>query len=300
MSEGRLTSLLERQRPVLLDGAMGTELQRRGVDVGLPLWSALALRSAPDVVLQIHRDYLVAGADIITTNTFRTTSRTFRRAGVTDHSADLTRLAVMLARKAAGEVHDRPVLVAGSMAPLEDCYRPDRVPPEDQLAAEHAAHAQQLAKGGVDVLLLETMGTIREARAACCAAAATGKEVVVSFLCTPEGDLYGGESIIDAVHALGALGVTAFSLNCISPYFLQPALSALLTATTLPCAVYANVGRAGEEHGGTLMQDVTVEEYTRFVQTWVRQGVAIVGGCCGTTPSYLEAVKKSLAATQPG
>ncbi len=300
MSDGRLTSLLEQQRPLLLDGAMGTELQRRGVDVGLPLWSAQALRSAPDVVLQIHRDYLVAGADIITTNTFRTTTRTFRRAGVTDHSADLTRLAVMLARKAAAEVHDRSVLVAGSMAPLEDCYRPDRVPPEHQLAAEHTAHAQQLAKNGVDILLLETMGTIREARAACRAAAATGKDVVVSFLCTPDGDLYGGESMVEAVHALDALGVAAFSLNCISPRFLQPALSALLTATTRPCAVYANVGRAGEEHGGILTEDVTVEEYARFVETWVRQGVAIVGGCCGTTPAYLEAAKRSLAAPRPG
>ena len=93
---GSFRRLLETRGPLILDGAMGTELQRRGVDIGLPLWSANALVAAPDIVLQIHRDYIAAGADIITTNTFRTTPRAFRNAGLPDRSAELTASAVHL------------------------------------------------------------------------------------------------------------------------------------------------------------------------------------------------------------
>jgi S-methylmethionine-dependent homocysteine/selenocysteine methylase len=293
MNNGRLTALLRRPGIRLLDGAMGTELQRRGVDVSLPLWSARALQSAPEIVLQIHRDYIDAGADIITTNTFRTTSRTFRRAGECDRSAELTRTASSLARQAASETHDRWVCVAGSMAPLEDCYRPDLVPPDSQVSAEHAIHAHRLAECGVDLLLLETMGTAREAIAASRAAAATGLEFIVSFLCSPDGTLYGGESLADTAQTVAALGATALSLNCISPRLLQPSLSALMNTTSLPVAVYANVGRAGGERGGFMEQDVTPEEYEGFARAWMDQGVAIVGGCCGTTPAYIELMRDS-------
>src|SRR5512139_2644302 len=121
---------------LLLDGAAGTELQRRGVDTTLPLWSARALIEAPEVLRAIHKDYLAAGADIITTNTFRTHRRTLTRAGVGERARELTSLAVQIARDAAGRV-DRQIFVAGSMAPLEDCYSPQLVPAADELQVEH-------------------------------------------------------------------------------------------------------------------------------------------------------------------
>jgi homocysteine S-methyltransferase len=99
-------------RPLLLDGATGTELQRRGVNTGLPLWSARALIEAPEVLRSIHADYINAGADIITTNTFRTKRRTLERAGIGSRARELTRLAVQIARDAAQSV-DRKIFVAG-------------------------------------------------------------------------------------------------------------------------------------------------------------------------------------------
>jgi S-methylmethionine-dependent homocysteine/selenocysteine methylase len=293
-----LSTLLARTRPVLLDGAMGTELQRRGVNVGLPLWSAHALMEHPDVVLQIHEDYLNAGAQIITTNTFRTTRRVFSQAGLPDRSALLTRQAVELALTARAEHHGRTILIAGSMAPLEDCYHPERVPAADDLRREHEQHALRLANAGVDLLLLETMGTIREARAACIAARQTGLEVVVSFLCTKDGRLYGGESITEAVKAIAPNGPAAFSLNCISPRFIAPALASLQEATHLPVAVYGNVGTPGGEHGASFSVDVTAEEYCEFARQWIDQDVAILGGCCGTTPDYIERLNTSLIRNQ--
>lgn len=288
---GPLGKMLASKSPLILDGAMGTELQRRGVDTGLPLWSANALIVHPEVVLQIHKDYLEAGADIITTNTFRTTRRTFRRANLPDRSLPLTKTAIALAHQAREEFSNREILVAGSIAPLEDCYRPDLVPSDNELRGEHTELAYRLAEGGVDFILLETMNTMREAYAACKAAKGTGKEVVVSFICDAEGRLLGGESLSDAVRMISEQEPTAFSVNCVSPRHLKPSFDGLKSATGLPIAVYGNVGLPeSDKHGWEFTRNVLEAEYERFAVEWVRNGASIVGGCCGTTPAYIRSV----------
>ncbi len=290
-----LTRMLARKTSLVLDGAMGTELQRRGVDTGLPLWSANALMVHPDVVLQIHREYIEAGADVITTDTFRTTRRTFRRAGIPDRSEQLTRHAVDHAMRARALFPGREILIAGSIAPLEDCYRPDLVPPDAELAGEHAELAGRLASAGVDFLLLETMGTIRESVAACKAASATGLETVVSFICDGNGNLYGGERLEDAVRAVAPFGPVALSINCVSPRRIAPAITTLRTAWSRPFAVYANIGvPENEKAGWEFTADVSEEEYAAFAQEWRHSGASIIGGCCGTTPEYIRTLAKAL------
>ncbi|HUI64657.1 MAG TPA: homocysteine S-methyltransferase family protein [Bacteroidota bacterium] len=301
MTRTPLTALLDAHRTVILDGAMGTELDRRGVAMSLPLWSAGALISSPETVRQIHSDYIAAGADIITANTFRTTARTFRIAGLADRSAELTCLAVSLAREARASFPSRQTLIAGSVAPLEDCYRPERVPPLEVLRSEHARIADGLAEAGVDFLLLETMGTVREAWAASEAARRTGLEFVVSFLCDARGCLYGGEPLGEALGKVLSFSPSAVAINCISPRTLAPALGRLQDAlrtspdTRLVAAgVYANVGVPGSEHGSLLTTDVTEEEYAEFARGWVQSGVRIIGGCCGTTPEYILSLHRAL------
>jgi S-methylmethionine-dependent homocysteine/selenocysteine methylase len=310
-----LNELLHQKPLVVLDGAMGTELQRRGLDTGLPLWSANALMSKPDQVLQIHRDYIAAGADIITTNTFRTTRRTMRRANLPDRSKQLTRIAVELALQARDECRDRKVLVAGSIAPLEDCYRPDLVPPDDELHDEHAELSGRLVETGVDFLLLETMNTAREAYAASEEAVKTGKEVVVSFVCDKNGDLLSGDSLAEAVKGIAVLQPAAFSINCVSPRYIQRGIDALRSAIgtlrslapperpkvkfsragEIPFAVYGNVGLPESDlHGWEFTHDITADDYASHARQWARMGAAIVGGCCGTTPEYISAIRQNL------
>jgi S-methylmethionine-dependent homocysteine/selenocysteine methylase len=287
-----LRERLQAGGPLILDGAMGTELHRRGVDTGLPLWSANGLIAHPEVVSRIHEDYVEAGADIITTDTFRTTRRSFLHAHLPDRSQALTALAVRLAREAAATALPHTVLVAGSMAPLEDCYRPDLVPPDAELFAEHREHAVRLANEGVDFILLETMNTVREAVAACTAARETGKEVVVSFICAPSGALYGGEPLEEAVAAVARLGPSACSINCVSPRTLGPIVERLKSLTDLPLAVYGNVGQPGKEkEEQLLLRDIDPPAYAGFAESWLRQGAAIIGGCCGTTPEYIRRIK---------
>ena len=141
--------------PLLLDGALGTELERRGAPSALPLWSTHALLHRPALVQAIHREYVAAGAAVLTANTFRTQRRTLARAGLTEAAAALTARAVALARAAAAGADPAAdaVLVAGSAPPLEDCYRPDLVPDDAALAREHAEHARNLAAAGADLVL---------------------------------------------------------------------------------------------------------------------------------------------------
>jgi S-methylmethionine-dependent homocysteine/selenocysteine methylase len=287
MTGSRFLTLLETHAPLILDGAMGTELQRRGADTGLPLWSARALVEAPEIVLQIHRDHLGAGADILTANTFRTTRRTFRRAALPDNSPEYTRLALELARRAAAGATDRPVLIAGSIAPLEDCYRPDLVPPDAELQEEHGEQARRLAAAGVDLLLLETMGTVREARFAAAAASETGKDFIVSFLCDREGRLFGGEPLHQAIMAVTPFHPVALSINCVPARCVLPAIRQLKSGTPLPWGIYANTGVAGQEQAASITPDVEPEEYGRLALGWLHQGASFIGGCCGTTSQHI-------------
>src|SRR5260221_3956648 len=144
---------LAQARPILLDGATGTELNRRGVNTDLPLWSANALLTAPEVLGQIHADYIRAGAEMVTANTFRAHRRSLAGGGPAygERAAELVRQAVALARAAAAPAAaGREVFVAGSQAPLEDCYSPQLVPPQAECEREHAEMAQHLAAAGAD------------------------------------------------------------------------------------------------------------------------------------------------------
>ena len=291
---GPLHEWLARKRPLLLDGALGTELESRGVESGLPLWSANALTENPGELLRLHREYCAAGADLLTADTFRTTGRTFRRAALTDRSAELTALAVALAREASGSSGNSRPLVCGSIGPLEDCYRPDLVPSDNELHAEHAEHASRLAAAGVDILMLETFGTVRESAIALEESLLTGLETTVSFLCRSDGRLYGGESLDDAVAAILPLGPAAILINCLPPAAAEPILTRLRALTSLPLGAYANVGRAGEESTGKLVRAVDAETYARFALRWAELGASIIGGCCGTNPADIRLINEKL------
>jgi homocysteine S-methyltransferase len=301
---------LQSGRVLILDGATGTELDRRGVDTSLPLWSARALIVAPDVVRQVHRDYLDAGADILTTNTFRTHRRTLTRAGVGERTRELTQLAVQLAREAIVE-SGRTAYIAGSMSPLEDCYSPALVPPDDELRAEHREMARDLAEAGCDLLLVETMNSIREAVIATDCAASTGLPVCVSFVVGPNGrppdqqtvdnedavapmTLLSGESIESAVAALTNLKPTAIMVNCVPLAYVDRAFEALRTAQRGSIGLYANVGHADDVIGWALTNDVQPTAYARHARRWIEQGAAIVGGCCGTSPAHIEAIREEV------
>ncbi len=303
-------------RPLLLDGATGTELNRRGVDTGLPLWSARALLQAPEVLRQVHADYLAAGAEVLTANTFRAHRRNLAHAGLGHRAAELTALAVQLAREAIlkSQISNlqsqtsnlqspakrpisnlkSPTLVAGSLAPLEDCYSPELAPPQAACEREHAEMARNLAAAGVDFILIETMNTIREAQAAARAARATGLPFVVSFVCRSDGRLFSGETVTAAARALEPLGPALLGINCTPSASIGGPLAELRAATRLPLGAYANVGHTDDVQGWTLTDDVAPAEYAALGRDWLKLGLGLIGGCCGTAPAHIRALREVL------
>lgn len=284
--------------PVLvLDGATGTELERRGLPSAAPLWSARALRDAPEEVLRIHRRYVEAGVDALTADTFRTQARTLARAGLpAGEDARLTARAVALARRAADEA-PRRVFVLGSDPPLEDCYAPERVPDEAALAREHARHVANLLAAGADAVLAETMNCAREAVAAARAAREAGAEVWVSFVCWEGDRLLSGEPLAEALEAVAPLDPVLAGVNCLPPRAVPACLPALRAAGR-PFGVYANLG-APREDGEGRTDDAAPAAFAAAAAAWVEAGARAVGGCCGTTPSHLRAVVERLRGHEP-
>ena len=292
---------LREGRPLLLDGAMGPELQRRGADTRLPLWSARALVDAPDLVRAIHREEVEAGADVLTANTFRTHRRTLAKAGLGERSRELSGLAVRLAREAADAL-GRKVLVAGSLSPLEDCYRPDLVPDDPALEAEHREQAESLAAAGVDLILLETHNTVRELSAAARAAKATGLPVVASMVTDGNGRLLSVETIEDAVRALEPSHSTpeALSINCVPARKVSGDLSRLAAAVPgIPLAAYGNLGLPADDRGWAFTEDLAPSAYSDLARGWLALGARLVGGCCGTTPAHTAALRYAINIASP-
>jgi homocysteine S-methyltransferase len=301
---------LQRPEPLLIDGATGTELARRGLDTGTPIWSALALIEAPHIVEQVHADYLAAGAEVILTNTFRTHRRNLERLGLGDQAARLTALAVAIAQKAVAN-HKQETLenakrspspakgqafVAGSISPLEDSYSPELTLSHDIYLAEHGEMAANLAAAGVDLLLAETMNTVAESAAAAQAAADTGLPFGVSWVCRDDGHLLSGESIAEAVAAVAPWGPAFLAINCTPAPVVSPALQALQAASNLPLGVYANIGHTDTVEHWQHTEDLTPDEYAACAADWLGQGLKLVGGCCNTTPAHIAALRAHVPA----
>jgi methionine synthase I (cobalamin-dependent) len=290
----RFLERLRSGKPLLLDAAMGTELQRRDAITTLPLWSARPLLDDPELVWTIHGDEASAGADILTTNTFRTHGRTLAGAGLAARAAELTTLAVRLAHQAAS-VPGREIFVAGSLSPLEDCYRPDLAPESEALASEHEDQARILAEAGVDLILAETHNSIREAAAALRAAKSTGVPVVVSLVTDGGGRLLSGESIEEAAEALLSLDPDAIGVNCVPAARLADDLASLAAASGgEPLCAYGNLGLPAEGPGWAFTDEMGPEAFAEEARRWIGLGARIVGGCCGTTPAHTQALRRLL------
>lgn len=279
-----LRDRLAEHRPLVLDGATGTELERRGVRATLPLWSSWGLLEAPDVVRAIHADYLRAGVDLLTAATFRTHARSLAEAGLEARAEELCGLAVRLAREAAQQTRPR-ALVLGSAAPLEDCYHPERVPDAGSLAREHAQHARHLVRAGVDAILVETINTLREGVAAARAGREAGAEVLVSFVCGSAARLLSGEPLAEAIDAVSAFAPLLVGVNCLEPSAAAACLPVLKSAGA-PFLVYTNAEAKGASDP---------EAFAAHAQRWWEAGAACVGGCCGTGPAHLGALVARLA-----
>lgn len=283
---------------ILLDGAMGTELQRRGLRTLLPLWSAHALIKDPDLVRQVHMEYVEAGAQVLTANTFRTSRYTLAKTGMEHQSEELTQRAVQLAREAAASAPpDRPVRIAGSLAPLEDCYRPDLVPAGDILRREHRAQARLLAYAGVDIILVETQNNIQEACTATETAISQKRPVWVSLILKDGQTLFSGESLREAVQTVAALKPEAILVNCCPPQIIEEAVQVIREVWDGMCGAYPNFGIPEDETDSQFSDSLSPAKFAQWGMKVLAGGAEIIGGCCGTRPAHIAKLTQVLRKT---
>lgn len=275
--------------PRVLDGAMGSELHRLGGRAADTLWGVGTLLEQPELIREVHRSYAAAGAEALTTATFRIAPFSLRTMGLQDRADELATRAVALAREAAGEV-DPPPLVFASQTTLADCYRPDLVPDDATLVQEHAATATALATAGADALLLETFNTVNEAAVACEAAATTGLPIIVSFTCLADGRLLSGEDVAAAAAKVSRPGVVAIGVNCTRVPDLIVALNRIAAATDRFLVAYANNAWFAADSPWLEAEATSPERFAVWTRAWLAAGARLVGGCCGTNADHIAKV----------
>ena len=267
-------------RPWILDGPMGTEINRRNGDTTLPLWSARILIANPEMVKQIHIDYLDAGADIITTNTFRTQYRTLNRAGIGDKAEELTKLAVKLSTEARNRIN-KNALIAGSIAPLEDCYSPHLVPDYEVAIREHKLMASWLASTEIDLFLIETMNSIKEAVAAVNITFQYDLPIWLSMTCNNEGNILSGdkwEALIQKIRDK----IDVLMVNCTSLIGTTNALKKLSMLDINRIGLYPNFGEIDTNTGWK--SGLFPDNFQTYVESWLKFQPFVIGTCCGARP----------------
>lgn len=300
---------LKHKNPLIIDGALATELERRGCDLHDPLWSAKVLIEQPDLIQAVHEDYFAAGADIAITASYQASFEGFAQRGL-DHASAAALMArsvelAMAARTAwwqrIGQTSERVYpLVAASVGPygayLHDGseYRGDYALSEEALIAFHRPRIAALLAAGPDLLACETIPCLVEARAlARLLTEFPGAWAWISFSARNEAQLSSGEPIRAAATLLAAHPqVVAIGVNCTPPQYISSLLQAARSATTKPLLAYPNSGEAWDAHSGTWHGTVSCPDFALAARSWYAAGAQLIGGCCRTTPKHIRMLRQ--------
>ncbi len=299
MSYAPIREKLQRGETVILDGAIGTEILRRNVS-----WADHQVANQPEFVRGIHEDYIKAGADVISTNSFQLTRRAFcnhfrddahrRHIGAKDLDDRANRMlaaSVRLAIEARERVAaKRPVAVAAAITTLEWCFRPDLVPAAAQARAEYRELFGIVKQNGADLVLFETVNSIGEANVAAEVAAELGLPCWVSFVPANTGKLFTGETLGYAVEAMQKRKVDAVLVNCAPPDHISAAMKELVPRAKVATGAYAHIGRFNPPEW-LFTDEYPPARYLKECARWKQAGARILGGCCGTTPDHIAALQ---------
>jgi homocysteine S-methyltransferase len=286
-------------RPLLADGAMGTVLYARGIFINR-CYDELNL-SDPGLILSVHEEYLQAGAEILESNTFGANRFRLARHGLAGKVAEINSAGVRLARQAADHLKQKQAgeaWIAGSVGPLGVRLEPLGKTGLDEARAAFAEQIRALAEAGADLLILETMPALNEAHEALQAARETAPELPVLVMVTVDEDAtcLDGSSPQQAAALLTEWGASAIGVNCSTgPATVLTAIEAMRGATELPLAAMPNAGMPRAVEGRNIYL-CSPEYMASFARKAIAAGVQMVGGCCGTTPNHIRAMRSAMRA----
>ncbi|MCL5268093.1 MAG: homocysteine S-methyltransferase family protein [Bacteroidetes bacterium] len=284
-----LLDLLSR-KPILFDGAMGTELQNRGLAVGSPpdLWNM----ERPEAVGQVHLDYIRAGSQVIETNTFGGTKSRLERSGAVELADRVNSSGAKIALEAAGKM----AAVVGSVGPLGSLIEPYGDVSKEDAAAMFRKQVEMLASSGIQTILIETMISLDEALIALEAARSAGaSEIGVTMTFQRSGDEVRtafGESAADCVRKLEEAGASFVGSNCGSGFEdMMLVATEIRRSTKLPVLIQPNAGVPTVENN-IVIYSGSPNGFAEFVRNVTKLGINMIGGCCGTTPAHIAEAKR--------
>ncbi len=285
---------------VLLDGGLGQEVYRRSGQPAHPLWSTKVMMESPDIVKEVHQDFIRAGARVITLNSYTSTPSRLARDGQPDWFERLQQQAIKVARQAKEELGTDEVQIAGCLPPLIGSYTSDKRSEEDIRTEYEQIVAIQAPE--VDLFIIETISNIREAEAALKAVRSTKKPVLLSFTLSDKEALRlrSGDTVEQALEKIAVQQPDGLLFNCSFPETISFGIQAV-KHLKIPFGGYANGFTSVDalKPGGTVdaltaREDLNEERYSAHVMDWVGQGASIVGGCCEVGPSYISHIAEEL------
>jgi S-methylmethionine-dependent homocysteine/selenocysteine methylase len=291
----RYQSLIQRLtngEQILIDGATGTEIEKRGVPMVSNAWNGGGAMTHPDVVRQVHEDYIRSGAQIVISNTFSTSRHVLTDAGLEQHFELLNRRGVELAVEARENMQTPNVLVAGGITHWSFTRL---IPPHNKLAANIEVQAAIMAKAGADLIMLEMMADVERTLVVLEAAQTCGLPVWVGFSCDLDeaGNprLLDGPPLADGIKAITDKGVPVVTIMHTEVEYIDACLKVLEANWDGPIGVYAHSGRF-EEPNWIFNDVISPQDYAAAAKSWLGQGIQIIGGCCGVGVEHVKLLKE--------
>ena len=275
---------------IILDGAMGTELERLGVSLTLPIWSADANLDHPDIVKKIHQNYMAKGVDIITTNTFRSTTWTYRLAGYTPANAkERAKNSFFKAIECAHGASQGSVSIAGSVTSLEDCYLPENFPGRGLAQDIYGEIIEWFNDTDIDIILFETMGNIEEIEIAMQMSQKANKKVWLSIIMKDGDHLLDGTPVQNFFEVLNKFKIDCLLNNCNQVETTIDSLNNIKSGWKGMWGVYPNLGLI--DYGNDYFQTLDDDNFKSNMTSILSLEPNVVGICCGSTPGHISTLK---------
>ena len=277
----------ELNRPLILDGAIGSLLQMSNENIHSSLWSSYLNITDPERVINLHKEYFTAGADIITTNTFRTNPIAFDKVNLKISNSEFVRRSVELA-KIACEGNEN-IFIAASNPPAEDSYQTERKLSYKQIETNHKAHIDMLWDSDCDFILNETQSHFDEIKIICHHCSENSIPFIISILITPELKIMSGEDVAEVFSFIKDHSPIAMGINCVYPKTFNLLISNY--SFNYKWGYYLNCG-SGSYNDLEIREGISPNEYGKIVKESYKLNPFFVGSCCGSTPLHTKAIKE--------
>ena len=276
---------------------MGTELISQDIDLPKYIWSAQTNLDNPSLIYKIHKKYIDSGADYITTNTFRTTVRSYLKTGLsTDEARSIAygsfSNAIKMANKAAEKSKTK---ILGSIAPLEDCYTPSLYPGDDIAETEFSELANWFKDSGIDIFILETMNNLPEIISCLNILSSQNIPIWVSLNLLDEKCILSGEKIGVVTKSISKFNVSALLFNCNSVKKTNLAIDNMKQYWDKEWGIYPNLGLGEPSSTGLISDYSDTNDFIKLSKKAVNLGATILGGCCGSDPRHISSLTKKFS-----